>query len=115
MTHFDLFTIEIEGVYGGRFTYPESSLAALQDATYKYHTKVAVEDLDVHVLPTYVYDSVSNTTFGATPVVANANVTDLPTSLSEWQQIEHSNSTLRNTRYGALANELVAGFPDGLV
>jgi FAD/FMN-containing dehydrogenase len=115
VTHFDLFTIETKGVFGGRITYPESSIAALEDATYNYHTKVAVEDIDVHVLPTYVYDSVTNTTFGATPVVANANVTELPTSLSEWQQIEHSNSTLRNTRYGTLANELVAGFPNGLV
>lgn len=115
VTHFDLFTVETEGVFGGRITYPESSLAALQDATYNYQTKVAVEDLDVHVLPTYVYDSVSNTTFGNTPVIANANVTELPTSLSEWQQIEYSNNTLQNTRYSNLANELVAGFPDGLV
>ena len=115
VTHFDLFTIESKGVFGGRITYPESSLAALEDATYDYHTKVAVEDIDVHVLPTYVYDSITNTTFGASPVVANANVTELPTSLSEWREIEHSNYTLRNTRYGTLANELVAGFPDGLV
>jgi FAD/FMN-containing dehydrogenase len=115
VTHFELYTIESEGVYGGRITYPESSLAALQDATYNYHAKVAVEDLDVHVLPTYVYDGVTNTTFGATPVVANANVTELPPSLREWEEIEHSNSTLRNTRYGSLADELVAGFPNGLV
>lgn len=115
VTHFELYTIESEGVFGGDITYPESSLAALEDATYNYQTKVAVEDVDVHVLPTYVYDSATNTTFGASPVIANANVTELPPSLREWEQIEHSTSTLRNTRYGQLANDLVAGFPDGLV
>ena len=115
VTHLVLETVPAEGVYGGRVTYPQSELRALQKLTYDYQVKTAVEALDIHVLPTYVYDGATNTTYGFSPVVYNKLADAPPASLQPWLDVEHSNSTIRNRTYHDLATELVAGFPDGLV
>jgi len=117
VTHFELFTIPSTGVYGGRITYPASSVDGLLDATYKYHTDIAVNEggFDVHVLPTFLFDSKSNTTYGYTPVVYNKNATEYPPSLKPFLDVPHTNNTAKNRRYGEMAGEMVAGFPDGLV
>jgi FAD/FMN-containing dehydrogenase len=115
VTHFELFTIPSDGVYGGRLTYPPSSVDGLLEAAYKYHVDTAINDIDVHVLPTFVYDAISNTTYGYTPVVYNKNATSFPPSLQAWIDVPHTNNTAKQRRYADLANELVAGFPDGLV
>jgi hypothetical protein len=85
------------------------------EATYKYHVDTAVNDIDVHVLPTFIYDAVSNTTYGSSPVVYNKNATAYPPSLQPWLDVPHTNNTAKLRRYADLAGELVAGFPDGLV
>ncbi|RYP57061.1 hypothetical protein DL770_010766 [Monosporascus sp. CRB-9-2] len=115
VTHFILETVPHPGLYGGRVTYPPSSLDAVQKVTYDYQVKTAPEHRDVHVLPTYIYDSVSNTTYGYSPLAYLKNATALPASLQPWLDIEHTNSTIRGRTYGNLAEELAAGFPDGLV
>ncbi|KAM5383757.1 hypothetical protein ACJZ2D_001746 [Fusarium nematophilum] len=115
ITHITLETVPTSGMCGGRVTYPESELPALQKLTYEYQVKTAVEHPDVHVLPTYVYDGASNTTFGFSPILYNKPASELPQSLQPWLDVEHSNSTIRSRSYLDLASELVAGFPDGLV
>lgn len=115
VTHMTLETVRTSGIYGGRVTYPASELPALQKLTYDYQVKTSVLHPDVHILPTYVYDGASNTTYGFSPIVYNKRANALPRSLQPWLDIEHSNSTIRNRSYLDLATELVAGFPDGLV
>lgn len=115
VTHFVFETVPTDGMFGGRVTYAPGTLGQLQDVTYDYQVSTAVEGRDVHVLPTYIYDGASNSTFGFSPVVYNRNATELPDSLKPWLEIEHTNSTVRSRTFGDLADELVAGFPDGLV
>ncbi|EGY19192.1 FAD binding domain-containing protein [Verticillium dahliae VdLs.17] len=115
VTHITLETIPTTGIYGGRVTYPESQLASLQKLTYQYQVNTSVSNRDVHVLPTYVYDGASNTTFGFSPIVYTKPASALPPSLQPWLDIPHSNSTIKNRSYYDLSSELVAGFPDGLV
>jgi FAD/FMN-containing dehydrogenase len=113
VSHYELVLHPSNGCFGGRFTYPHSSIAAVKEATYEYHVKNAIEDKDVHVLPTYVF--ADNQSYAYTPVVSNRNATSLPESLRAWGEIPHTNETLKLRKYGDLANELVAGFPNGLV
>ena len=113
VSHYELILHPSQGCFGGRYTYPHSSIEAVKKSTYNYHVKTAIEDKDVHVLPTYVF--ANNETYGYTPVVSNRNATSLPPSLKAWDQIPHSNQTMKYRKYGNLANELVAGFPNGLV
>ena len=115
VTHFILETLPTEGIYGGRVTYAQGTLEQLQEVTYNYQVKTAPEVRDVHVLPTYIFDGATNTTFGFSPIVYNKRATALPASLKPWLDIPHTNSTIRARTYGDLASELVAGFPDGLV
>jgi FAD/FMN-containing dehydrogenase len=113
VSHYELILHPSNGCFGGRFTYPHSSMEAVKKATYEYHVDTAIEDKDVHVLPTYVF--ADNQSYAYTPVVSNRNATALPDSLRAWNEIPHTNETLKLRKYGDLANELVAGFPDGLV
>lgn len=113
VSHYELVLHPSDGCFGGRYTYPHSSIEAVKKATYEYHVKTAIEDMDVHVLPTYVF--ADNTTYGYTPVVSNRNATALPESLRAWGEISHTNETMKLRKYGDLANHLVAGFPDGLM
>ncbi|KAI1511920.1 FAD binding domain-containing protein [Pyrenophora tritici-repentis] len=113
VSHYDLVLHPSDGCFGGRYTYPHTSIGAMKKATYDYHVKTAIEDVDMHVLPTYVF--ADNTTYGYTPVVSNRNATALPKSLRAWDEIPHTNQTMKPRKYGDLANHLVAGFPDGLI
>lgn len=115
VTHFHLKAIRHRGMYGGRVTYPSHTLEELKKVTYAYQVDTAVNHPDVHVLPSYIYDGVTNETFGNSPITYNQEATDLPDSLRPWLDIEHTESTLRSRTYGDLATEIAAGFPDGLV
>ncbi|ROT41605.1 FAD binding domain-containing protein [Sodiomyces alkalinus F11] len=115
VTHLTLQTVPHRGMYGGRVTYPPSVLPQLKRLTYQYQVETAERDIDTHVLPSYVYDGATNTTYGFSPIVYNQAVDALPESLQPWLDVEHDNSTIKSNSYVDLAEELVAGFPDGLV
>ena len=116
VTHYTLRAFKTPGVvYGGLVTYPESSLDQIGDVIYDYHTRGAVEDVLTHVLPQYGFNGTTNETINFSPVVYNARVNALPSSLSGFAETPHTNSTLRLTQYADLAVEYNNGFADGLV
>lgn len=80
-----------------------------------YHTNVAVDDVLTHVLPQYGYNGTSNETTNLSPVVYDAMVDALSSSLSEWIDKPHTSSALYLTRYADLVEESNAGYPNGLV
>ncbi|KAK2814695.1 hypothetical protein FQN49_008105 [Arthroderma sp. PD_2] len=115
VTYFSLATVETSGfIHGGRITYPESSLDALADVIYDYHTHQAVDDPLAHALPELTFNSTTNVT-GANMLVAyNDAVDELPEIMQPWLKVEHSKSTLGKKTYGDLAIELNEPFENGL-
>ncbi|RYP51618.1 hypothetical protein DL768_003125 [Monosporascus sp. mg162] len=86
VTHFILETVPHPGLYGGRFTSPQSSLDA-------------------------IYDWASNTTYGYSPLAYLKNATALPASLQPWLDIEHPNSTIKGPYIWQLGRRARRRFP----
>lgn len=114
VTHLILETVDQRGLYGGRVTFPASSTEQAKKVFYQYQVEGS-KNTDIHVLPTWVWDAATNTTFGSSPIAYLRDSNSLPPSLQPWLQVEGVNATLSRRNFTNLATDLASAFPDGLV
>ena len=114
VTHLVLETVDQSGLYGGRVTYPASSSEALKKVVYNYQVEGSTHP-DVHVLPTWVWDAATNTTYGSSPIAYLRDSDTFPPYLQPWLDVEGVNATISKRNFTNLATELASAFPDGLV